>query len=369
MINNLHKVTMKNTAAICSVSELSPPLMGGDEGEGEKSYMFTPTLTLPHQGGRKKRRLLRHFMPRNDNLIGFSPIIILFLFISLIMSSCQKKAEMVAGGKKLKVVATLFPLYDFARNIGKEKTDVTLLLPPGVEPHAFEPRPGDVLKINEADIFIYTGRFMEPWVEDMLKGIGSQGPLIIDSSKVIRLTEEAGKMDPHIWLDFSNAKKMVVNILDGFLKKDLANKDYYLKNVEEYKKKLDELDKKFKDSLRSCQKDIIIHGGHFAFGYLSKRYNLKYLSAYKGFSPDAEPTPRNLIELSKKLKEHDIKYIFYEELISPKVSEAIARETGAKLLMLHGAHNVTKDEMDRGVTFISLMEQNLNNLKVGLECQ
>jgi len=314
-------------------------------------------------------RLLRHFVPRNDKFIGSSPIIISFLFISLILLSCEKKIEKVAGEKKLKVVTSLFPLYDFARNIGKEKTDVTLLLPPGVEPHSFEPRPGDILKINEADIFIYTGRFMEPWVEDILKGIGSQGPLIIDSSKVIRLTEEAGKRDPHIWLDFSNAKKMVVNILDGFLRRDLSNKGFYLKNAEEYKKKLDELDKKFKDSLSSCKKDTIIHGGHFAFGYLAKRYNLKYISAYKGFSPDAEPTPGSLIELSKKLKEHDIKYIFYEELISPKVSEAIARETGAKLLMLHGAHNVTKDEMDRGVTFISLMEQNLNNLKVGLQCQ
>jgi zinc transport system substrate-binding protein len=294
---------------------------------------------------------------------------ILILVIALFTLSCEKKDNKVTEEKKLKVVTSLFPLYDFAKNIGKQRADVTLLLPPGVEPHSFEPKPGDILKINEADIFIYTGRFMEPWVEDILKGIRSQGPLIIDSSKVIRLTEESGKMDPHIWLDFSDAKKMVVNILDGFLKKDLANKDYYLKNAEEYKKKLDELDKKFRDSLSSCQKDIIIHGGHFAFGYLAKRYNLKYLSAYKGFSPDAEPTPRNLIELSKKLKEHNIKYVFYEELITPKVSEAIARETGAKLLMLHGAHNVTKDEMDRGVTFISLMEQNLNNLKVGLECQ
>jgi zinc transport system substrate-binding protein len=295
------------------------------------------------------------------------------------MISCGEKGEKVTTGeKKLKVVTTLFPLYDFAKNIGGQKADITLLLPPGVEPHAFEPRPGDILKIHKADIFIYTGRFMEPWVEDILKSIGSQGPLVIDSSKVIKLSEEtgenegkheSGEMDPHIWLDFSNARKMVVNILDGFLRRDLANKDFYLKNAEDYKKKLDELDKNYRDSLSSCKKDTIIHGGHFAFGYLARRYHLKYLSAYKGFSPNAEPTPWSLIELSKKLKEHGISYIFYEELIMPKVSEAIAKETGAKLMMLHGAHNITKDEMDRGVTFISLMEQNLSNLKVGLECQ
>jgi zinc transport system substrate-binding protein len=320
-------------------------------------------------------RLLWYFVPRNDNCIG-SPIAIVCLILSLILPSCQQKSEKVIHEKKFIVVTTLFPLYDFAMNIGKQKVDVTLLLPPGIEPHSYEPRPSDIAKIQQADIFIYTGRFMEPWSENILKGIGSRGPLVIDSSKIIRFSEEDGNnrkhghttLDPHIWLDFSNAKKMVVNILDGFLKKDLAHKDFYIKNAEEYKKKLDDLDRKFKDSLASCKKDTIIHGGHFVFGYLTRRYNIKYLSAYKGFSPDAETTPGNLIELMKKMKEHDIKYVFYEELISPKVAGTIARETKAKLLMLHGAHNVSKDEMDRGVTFISLMEQNLDNLKTGLEC-
>ncbi|MDI6890969.1 MAG: zinc ABC transporter substrate-binding protein [Thermodesulfovibrionales bacterium] len=307
-------------------------------------------------------------------------LIVLFLLIPLIVTSCAKRDEKVVDEKKLKVVTSLFPLYDFAKNIGRQKADVTLLLPPGVEPHSFEPKPGDIIRINEADIFIFTGRYMEPWVEDILKGIGSQGPLIVDSSKDITLMEgnkqiehehkhEYGKIDPHIWLDFSNVEKIVDNILEGFLKKDPANKELYLKNAEEYKTKINELDKGFRDSLSSCKKDLIIHGGHFAFGYLAKRYNLKYLSAYRGFSPDTEPTPMDLIELSKKLKKNDLKYVFYEELINPKVSEAISRETGAKLLMLHGAHNVTRDELNRGVTFISLMEQNLRNLKIGLECR
>jgi zinc transport system substrate-binding protein len=304
-------------------------------------------------------------------------MVIVCLVLSLILPSCQQKTEKVMHEKRFTVVTTLFPLYDFARNIAKEKADVILLLPPGIEPHSYEPRPGDIAKIQQADIFIYTGRFMEPWSENLLKSIGSRGPLVIDSSKVIMLSEEDGNnrnhehamMDPHIWLDFSNAKKMVVNILDGFLKKDLAQKDFYIKNADDYKKKLDDLDRKFRDSLASCKKDTIIHGGHFAFGYLTRRYNIRYLSAYKGFSPDAEPTPGNLIELARKIKEHDIKYVFHEELISPKMAELIARETGAKILMLHGAHNITKDEMEKGITFISLMEQNLRNLKVGLECQ
>jgi zinc transport system substrate-binding protein len=301
-------------------------------------------------------------------------VIILLITLIFIIVSCQRKWEEYPGDKKLKVATTLFPVYDFARHIAKQKADVSLLLPPGVESHSFELTPGDILKINESDILIYTGRYMEPWVEDILKGINNKKILIIDASKNILTVNGHNhrnryiKIDPHIWLDFFHAQKMVDNILRGFIEKDPVNSDYYLKNAEEYKKKLYDLDVKYRNSLSSCKKDIFIHGGHFAFGYLARRYNLKYLSAYRGFSPDAEPTPQKLIELVGKIKEHHIKYIFYEELINPKVSEMIAKDTGAKLLKLHGAHNVTKDEFQSGVTFLSLMEQNLRNLKIGLEC-
>jgi zinc transport system substrate-binding protein len=113
---------------------------------------------------------------------------------------------------------------------------------------------------------------------------------------------------------------------------------------------------------------MFIHAGHFAFGYMARRYGLQYIAAY-GFSPDAEPSPKKLIELVKTLKKHGLAHLYYEELITPRVAETIAKETGASLLMLHGAHNLTKDEFEKGVTFISLMEDNLKNLKAGLQCQ
>ena len=114
---------------------------------------------------------------------------------------------------------------------------------------------------------------------------------------------------------------------------------------------------------------VIVHAGHFAFGYLTKRYGITYVSAYKGFSPDAEPTPKRLVEITKNVRKYGIKYIYYEELSAPRVADVIAKETGCGLLMLHGAHNVTREEMESGATFISLMEKNLENLKVGLECR
>lgn len=286
--------------------------------------------------------------------------------------SCEKRGDGNERGKTIKVITSLFPVYDFAKNIGKDRAEVILLIPPGVEPHSFELKPADILKINQADIFVYTIGTMEPWVEDIVEAVDGEKPLIVEAGKgiaMIRKKGESGEIDPHIWLDFSNAQKLVDNILEGYLRVDFSNSSDYIKNAMEYKAKLAELDRKYKETLSLCKKDTIIHGGHFAFGYLAERYNLEYFSAYKGFSPDAEPSPGSLIKLIERMKRHELKYVFFEELITPRLAEAIAREANVKLLRLHGAHNITKDELVYGETFISLMEKNLANLKIGLECK
>ncbi len=302
----------------------------------------------------------------------------LLCIVLLLMASCQKKDEKQLETKKLSIVATLFPLYDFAKNIGGEHAEASLLLPPGVEPHGFEPKPEDIIRINKADIFIYTGKYMEPWAEKILKGTDNKSLVVIDSSKGINFIEEtdglshsehAHDMDPHIWLDFENAQKMIDNMLEGFIAADPANEFAYRKNAENYKSILRELDNKFREGLASCKTRYFIHGGHYAFGYMARRYGLNYISAYHGFSPDAEPSARRLAELIRKIKKHDAMHVFYEELISPRVAEVIAKETGAEILKLHAAHNLTKEEWERGVAFIGLMEQNLVNLKAGLQCQ
>lgn len=308
-------------------------------------------------------------------------VFILITCLTVIGLSCAKKEKEQPITKKLIVVTTLFPLYDFAKNIGGQYADVSLLLPPGVESHGFEPKPEDFIRINKAGVFIYTGKNMEPWAEKLLKGIDNKSLAVVDSSKGIKLMEgsedhghdhkhgKGEEMDPHIWLDFGNAQIMVDNILEGFIKADAANADAYRKNAGQYKAMLSALDNKFREGLASCGTKRFIHGGHYAFGYMAKRYGLNYISAYRGFSPDSEPSAKRLAELVKNMKKHDVKHIFYEELISPRVADTIARETGAGLLLLHAAHNITKEELDKGVTFIALMEQTLINLKIGLQCK
>lgn len=313
----------------------------------------------------------------------------LFLIACLALAcACQKKEAPVSGSaqKKLVVVTTLYPLYDFSRIIGGDKVDVSLLLPPGVEAHSFSPRPEDAVRVTEADLFLFTNEFMEPWAVKFVKGLNSGKVTLIDSSKGVTFLKSGveegegepgrhepghhhgGGMDPHIWLDFANARIMVDNIAAGMCGKDPANRDYYLANAAAYKAELKKLDDDYRAGLSSCAKRTFLHGGHYAFGYLANRYGLRYESA-SAVNADAEPTPAKLIELVKQARAKDLKYVFSEELLSPRVSDMIAKETGASVLLLHGAHNISRNDFDHRVSFISLMRKNLANLRTGLECR
>jgi len=304
-------------------------------------------------------------------LFSIEVVVIIGLGIFTVANSTQKLKK---DSKRLTVVTTLFPLYDFVKIIGQDKVEVSLLLPPGVEAHSFEPKPSDIVRINKSDLFIYTGKFMEPWAEDIIKGVTNKKVVSVNSSTgidLMKLTEgmpdEAHGFDPHIWLDFENNKIMLDNIVKAFTEKDPANTDFYQRNVTGYKNKLDELDNQYKSALTNCESKEIVYGGHYAFGYLVKRYNLKYLAA-QGLAPDSEPTANNLMKLVEQVKKNNIKYVFYEEMTSPKIAETIAHETNAKMLLLNAAHNVTREDIDTNVSFFSIMKENLVNLKTGLQC-
>jgi len=305
-------------------------------------------------------------------------LVVLLILIILVcsFSACAKRGEEPARMKKLKVITTLFPLYDMAKNIGADNSDVSLLLPPGVEAHSFEPKPSDIVKINEADVFVYTGRFMEPWAEEIIKGAANKNLIVVDASHGTKMIpgvfhdadEPAGSLDPHIWLDFDNAKIMVKNIMQAFQLKDGANKDFYEQKAEDYSNKLTELDTLYKTTLAACKDKEIVYGGHYAFGYLAKRYGLKYLAA-QGVSPDAEPTANDLIKLVEQIKKDRIRYVFYEELTSPKIAETIAGETKAKMLLLNAAHNLSRDQFEQGLSFFDILKKDLENMRIGLECK
>jgi zinc transport system substrate-binding protein len=318
-------------------------------------------------------------------------ILIVLIAATLLAATlgCKKQQEKqvvpapAAANHKLSVVTTLFPLFDFARNIAGDKAEVTLLLPPGVEPHSFEPKPEDVVRISKTDVLVYTNEFMEPWAVKLLTTIATK-PEVVDSSRGVTLLKASpeeehepgaatehhhhGGVDPHIWLDFGNAQIMVQNIADGMGRRDPANRDYYLSHAAAYQKELQKLDDDFKAGLANCGTRVLLHGGHYAFGYLAGRYDLSYHSA-QAINPDAEPTPQKIAELVKEMRANSLKYVYCEELLSHATAETIARETGAKVLVLNGAHNVSKEDFDKGVSFIALMRLNLENLRKGLQCR
>ena len=304
----------------------------------------------------------------------FFIIIIILALIVIFITGCNSyEYEKDLYNDNIKIITTLFPQYDFANEIVKDKGEVKLLLPPGVEAHSYEPTPKDIVDIRKADVFIYTGKYMEPWAEKMIKEI-DDSTIVIDISKGIELVDEEdwehnhehhGK-DPHIWLDPVYAQKIVDNILEGIIKADSKNENFYRQNAGNYKEKLAELDKKFVETFSKVKHKTIIHGGHFAFGYFAKRYGLEYISPYDGFSPNAEPTPKKISELMNNMKSLGLNVIYYEELIDPKVAKIISEETGGKMLLLHGAHNISKEELESGISYIEIMESNLDRLKEGL---
>jgi zinc transport system substrate-binding protein len=330
----------------------------------------------------------------------FSILIAVLLIAGLLFSGCTNSAPKPSDDKVL-VVATLFPLYEFAREVGGDKVNVVLLLPPGAEAHTFEPKPSDIIKINQADLFIFIGEEMEPWAHDILEGTNNKELIVLNASSKVTLLKSGehtheeththedtntleetpideeehedtedhhhGEFDPHIWLDFSNDEKIVNAIAEELSLIDSNNASFYKTNAENYNNKFKQLNSNYSAELSDCNHTEFITGGHAAFAYLANSYNLESISAF-GISPDSEPTPQRIKTIIDLTKEHNIKYIFFERLVNPRMAETIASEANAKTLILNPAHNLTKEQFESNVSFIDLMNENLNNLKIGLEC-
>jgi zinc transport system substrate-binding protein len=305
-------------------------------------------------------------------------ISLLFLLLISFLLSCQPAKESNKEEQKLKVIATIFPIYDFARNIGGNKIKVTMLLPPGTDAHHYELKPKDIINVGKADIFLFTNFEMEQWAYKIINAAekntnmlaietGAGAVLLPLNAEEEEQNNHVSRFDPHIWLDMDNAQKMVDNIAAAFIKKDSRNSDYYQKNAHNYKLKLIALDQRYRAEFTGCKTKTILHAGHWAFAYLAKKYNLNYIAAYN-VSADAEPSPQKMVDLVQQVKSQRIAYIYYESMINPRLAQMIARETGAGLLKLNNGHDVSKADIKSGETFISLMEKNLTNLKKGLQC-
>ena len=257
--------------------------------------------------------------------------------------------------------ASIYPLYEFARHVAGDRVEVIMLVPAGVAPHDWEPAPRDVARLQTARVLVYNGGGLEPWVDRLLPQL--RDTVAIDASAALALQEQ----DPHVWLDPVLAQAQVEAIRAGLARADPDGADAYTQNARAYAEGLGALHRAFEDGLRDCaRRDIVV--SHASFGYLARRYGLQQVPVM-GLTPEAEPSPADLARIVRLARRRGVQYIFFETLVSARLAETLAREIGARTLVLNPVEGLTKDEAAAGQTYATLMETNLQNLRTALECR
>lgn len=330
--------------------------------------------------------------------------VVLALALLLVLPGCARREEPAEDGR-LRVVCTLFPYYDFVRQIGGDAVNAALLVPAGRETHSFEPTPLDVIAISEADVFIYNGGESEMWVEDILSAAGEDIPFRMAMMDCVEGYEEeytegmqgadhdhdhdhdhagdhgdeAGhthdhdddhgdeiEYDEHIWTSPVNAMALCRAICDTLCRADPDNADAYRERLEGYLGELQVLDDTFRGIADGAQRRLLVFGDRFPLLYFCREYGLEYRAAFHGCAGDTEPSLATLKYLIDLVKEEKIPVVYTIELSSRKVAQAIAETTGAQVRTFHSCQTVSRREFDDGATYISLMTANAAVLKEGL---
>ncbi len=294
----------------------------------------------------------------------------------LAMAGCSPKATEKTNindeNGNLKVVASFYPMADFAEKIGGNNLSLTCLVAPGTEAHDWEPTTTDLAILEEADLFIINGAGMEPWVEDILNSLSNTDLVVVNTSEGLNLIEGSehhhdyheehnhGAYDPHVWLNPLYAEQQMAAIAEAFKKQDPKHADTYKANYDKWSAECRQLDQNFRQTLSPLpHKDILV--SHEAFGYLCDAYGLNQIGI-EGLSPEGEPTPARMAEIVDFMKKHGTKVIFYEENTSPKVAEAIARDTGAETMVLNPLESLSQEQLNAGNDYFSIMNANLKCL-------
>ncbi|OMD37374.1 metal ABC transporter solute-binding protein, Zn/Mn family [Paenibacillus odorifer] len=322
-------------------------------------------------------------------------LLILALVLVFTLTACGPKSSGSIVEGKVNVVTTFYPIYEFTREIGGDDINAINLLPVGVEPHDWTPRSQDIVNTSKAQLFLYNGAGLEGWVPNFLKGLDSSSKVeAVEVSKGIDLImtdEDDGHdhggsseedhheddadhnshsgdslhTDPHTWVSPKSAIIMARNIKDSLQSVDPEHKDGYEERYNKLAERLQALDSKFEQELTKLPNHEIVVS-HQAFSYLARDYGLEQ-HAIMGLSPDAEPRGQDLVNLAKLVKDEDIKYIFFEELVSDKLAKTLAAEAGVSTMVLNPVEGLTAEQEKNGDNYFTLMEKNLQNLIMALQ--
>lgn len=279
----------------------------------------------------------------------------------LILAGCQGAP---APGKPV-VVATIYPLWELAHHVAGDRAEVVSLVPPGVEPHDWEPSARDVTVVQRATVFIHSGTGLDAWAARLLAGLSGR-TRVIDASIGLSLLRQGGSVDPHVWLDPTLARAQVQTIANGLTQADPAGGPAYLQNAAALAARLDALDQAFAAGLRDCARRELVTS-HAAFAYLARRYGLTPVPVM-GPAPEAEPSPADLAAIVQTARRLKVTHVFSEPLMSPRLAQTLAREIGATTLPLDPIEGSSREQA-AGKGYVELMQANLTNLRVGLGCR
>ena len=295
----------------------------------------------------------RHIMKFRKTYKRKQAAVLLSVFLLVTsVAGCQRVgAVKETGEEKVNVVTTIFPQYDFVRQIAGDNVEVSMLLKPGEETHSYEPTPQDILKIQNCDLFIYVGGENDEWVEDILDSIE---------------THETLTPDEHVWTSPENAIAIVEQIADVLGELDPEQTAVYEENEKAYVSLLEELDDEFREVVSSAKRDVLLFGDRFPFRYFADEYGLKYYAAFPGCASDTEPSAATMAFLINKAKEEQIPVILKMELSNENIANAIAETTHAKVKTFYSCHNLTAKEFADGETYLSMMKKNVETLKEAL---
>ncbi|MGN0981501.1 MAG: metal ABC transporter substrate-binding protein [Candidatus Limivicinus sp.] len=294
-----------------------------------------------------------------------------------------------SSGEGLDIVTTVFPAFDFAREIAGDKARVCLLVPPGSESHSFEPTAQDILRIQNCDLLICNGGESEVWMEEILEGMEAEVPRLVMLDCVQALEEEVkagmqiarhdhgedeheghnheeAEYDEHVWTSPKNAALISRAIGDALCGIDPANSAYYAGRTESYCEKLFALDAGFRALAESSGHPAMIFADRFPARYFVEEYGLDYYAAFPGCAEEAEPSARTVAFLIDKVRQEQVPAVFYIEFSNQKMADVICEDTGCQKRLFHCCHNVTRQQLDEGISYLGLMEQNLNTLREAL---
>ena len=307
-----------------------------------------------------------------------------------------------AGAGKISVVTTIFPPYDFVREIAGDEADIKMLLKPGEETHSYEPTPQDIIAIQNSDVFIYTGGENDVWVEDILSSMPDSDMVTLRLTDCVDTVEEeqvegmkgsaghdhdeedyddvhgshadeAGdgeaeeesphEVDEHVWTSPVNASLIVEQIKNVLSQADPDNSELYAENTLAYQEQLSELDREFREVVDNAKRDVMIFGDRFPFRYFADEYGLEYYAAFPGCAGDTEPSAATMAFLIEKVKEEKVPAVLKMELSNADIANAIAEATGTEVKVLYSCHNLSADDFENGETYLSMMQKNVETLK------